>query len=673
MVVALLTTPPDGWDATDSAAACPSGEGQVNITIPESAAPGNYTVGVAGEIDGIVRCGTTITVKVIKIDLDVDSDNSGGIAEADDAIEDDAFSPQRPGLVLWPNNDDSDGDLQSDYNNNVIDGVADLEDVREVIVRPIDVTGISNPKLFIEVDAPQTVQLFNSRIPTIGSTTGGFAFVNARAELFGAFGGTTLGIEGLASGRATVSLILESDGAEICRDVVRITVADLQVTWRRSDSTEITEADEPNDYWITDPPGQPPQGPNRLGVRYFPGATTPGGSWHDIVLVRVQTVPVIDTSGASNLAIYLKAIDPDDPSADDPTNAIDLGDKALKGGDNRGEAISPWWAGFETGAQGWVEPFFCVSHQPGDNHRVAASFKQAALNFLTSDNVPPSRTHEEPATQDQVELFIGNISPLLTVWRQLHVETDAMARPTFAQNTISTFWNEPRWEDAPDDDEFWLDILHQDGHDDFHNGYIRIQCGGFDDIVARIIDYRNNWGDEEVRVQAISEETWGQRPLEGNGAAGSCVISDDDIRNEDIFEAGVLGSSIGVGTPTGHLPLPNVDILDSFYAPVYIDTIIMTEHTTISPSGIPFVKNGDPEAQADWDPPRLCRGLPIPTSEYWTVYVYSAFQPEAYNDADEEAKNTKGINTHPNGSTEPRWGAAYTAMAAIYTETLDDG
>ena len=32
-------------------------------------------------------------------------------------------------------------------------------------------------------------------------------------------------------------------------------------------------------------------------------------------------------------------------------------------------------------------------------------------------------------------------SKMLTVWRKLHVETDSMARPTFAENTINIAWN----------------------------------------------------------------------------------------------------------------------------------------------------------------------------------------------------------------------------------------
>ncbi len=61
---------------------------------------------------------------------------------------------------------------------------------------------------------------------------------------------------------------------------------------------------------------------------------------------------------------------------------------------------------------------FQVAHQPGDNHRIAAAMKESALDMLTDANVPPSGTL--PATEEQVDGFIGHISPLLTVDQEIH-------------------------------------------------------------------------------------------------------------------------------------------------------------------------------------------------------------------------------------------------------------
>lgn len=150
-----------------------------------------------------------------------------------------------------------------------------------------------------------------------------------------------------------------------------------------------------------------------IGVRCFPGATDRGGGWDDLAQVRIATDPPVE-----GVSIYLKAFDPDDPSAKD--NVVD-GD--LLGGDNRDanhhDTAELTFTQEVTMPAGDAISQFRVAHQPGDNHRIAATLKQSALNMLADNTVPPSGT--DPPTQDQVEFFIGHLSPLLTVWRKLHV------------------------------------------------------------------------------------------------------------------------------------------------------------------------------------------------------------------------------------------------------------
>jgi len=144
--------------------------------------------------------------------------------------------------------------------------------------------------------------------------------------------------------------------------------------------------------------------------------------------VRVATDPAV--AGAN---VYLKAFDPDDPSA--KNNEVDAD---LDGGDNRddthGDTGELSTAQTVTDASGEAAVQFRLAHQPGDNHRVAASLKQSALDTLTDNNVPPSAT--DPGTEDQVDLFIGHISPLLTVWRTLTVERDTMAAPEYGATWV---------------------------------------------------------------------------------------------------------------------------------------------------------------------------------------------------------------------------------------------
>jgi hypothetical protein len=67
-----------------------------------------------------------------------------------------------------------------------------------------------------------------------------------------------------------------------------------------------------------------------------------------------------------------------------------------------------------------AETEWTVSHQPGDNYRVAASTAPAWLASL--DALQPSPTGELSYAGPEV-------SPMLTVWRTLHIEADSMAPP----------------------------------------------------------------------------------------------------------------------------------------------------------------------------------------------------------------------------------------------------
>lgn len=305
-----------------------------------------------------------------------------------------------------------------------------------------------------------------------------------------------------------------------------------------------------------------------------------------------------------------------------------------------------------------------VSMQPGNNYRAGASCLVDALDQppnvqppVTMQNVADSVTHAGYS----VPLVW---SPMLTVWRKLHVETDTMARPTFAENTIDTEWNEPRFPTGV----LLLDIGNQDYADDFENGYIRIKVAGFPDLVTKIITFENNlplWDD--VVHTNITEAQWGGRPTSGSHP---CTISDDDLADEDNFTTGVVGSDMGVGEPLdGFLSLPDTSELAAHYEPAYILPIVLPEHTSLG--AFPFVKNMEPESSYSWDVARLLlRALPVSTQDFWTAYVLSAFQAERHEDYDPETNATKGIATHEDGQTTGKWGRPYSGLTAIFLEAL---
>ncbi len=113
------------------------------------------------------------------------------------------------------------------------------------------------------------------------------------------------------------------------------------------------------------------------------------------------------------------------------------------------------------------------------------------------------------------------------------------------------------------------------------------------------------------------------------------------------------------------------------FAPESILPVVAGSHTSLT--GIAFIKNIDNiEYEAAWIPILLSRSLAVSTPDFWTAYVYSAFQAERHEDFDGEVEATKGINANKVGvfgDVKPvgKWGSQYTGMCAIFAEAVDDG
>ena len=420
--------------------------------------------------------------------------------------------------------------------------------------------------------------------------------------------------------------------------------------------------------------------PNNGGLRIFPGKQSPNDASSDLRR-QVDLVATVEPP-LPRVPVYFRVYDVDDPfnQLHGPNGGLNTiqnvdvvdpndGSAGPTGGDNRGTAGVTVGNYTElTNQYGQARLNMWVSMQPGDNFRVVATLRQDALSQSTqADADALSVTKKWHRNGNFSGWHKGAYwSQMLTVWRKLHVETDSMVRPTFAQNTIDVQWNQPRFPNGV----LLLDISDQNDNDDFQNGFIRIMANGFPDIVALIITYENPFfAVDDVIHTNITVAQWGARPTSGQG-----IISDDDLANESRFTAGIVGSDIGVGNPPdGFLPLPDTSGLISHYQPAYILPVVENQYD--SEGAYPFYKNMKPEKKTNWDPGRLVlRGLPISTSNYWTVYTFSAFQGLATHDADTEPFSTKGVNTHPDGSTDPPllWSDSYTGMVAIFAEVLRD-
>ena len=174
-------------------------------------------------------CTDTLPVTVPNLDLDADSDNSGGPAEPPDETDAvDLVESEPPGKWIYVNSDDSNADGVIDCENNYIDQLADRGDIGRLKIQPLYHAWprFADPHLFIEVADVNVVRVFDdwrpSGVPVAGGRGG-----PARGELLDVMNviyGKVLGFEGVSAGETVVSLVLEDAGVEFCRDEVLITV-----------------------------------------------------------------------------------------------------------------------------------------------------------------------------------------------------------------------------------------------------------------------------------------------------------------------------------------------------------------------------------------------------------------------------------------------------------------
>jgi len=276
---------------------------------------------------------------------------------------------------------------------------------------------------------------------------------------------------------------------------------------------------------------------------------------------------------------------------------------------------------------------------------------------------------------------------MLTVWRKLHVETDTMVRPTFAQNTFQMDWNEPRQGGVSSQVVLDVNDPPPDGsttdEQQFKFGYIEIQDElGTAIVTARIIDYTTHEGltiyDDTVMVNI---------PDCGNGLSGiACLtgatygiatLSDDDLSEQITFTTGVWGCDDLYGTPAG-LGSPDLSMMVARYQAAYILPVQDADASAVGGLAT-FLRNvdfSDNNGRLLWDQALSpTRNLPVSTSGFWTTLVVSAWQAEEAEDADPDAEDqtgngvTKGIGTHKAflGNTPTTgFASAYTGMCAVF-------
>lgn len=452
--------------------------------------------------------------------------------------------------------------------------------------------------------------------------------------------------------------------------------------------------------------------PNNGGKQIFPGKIGPNDSTPN-VRKQVDLVATVNPP-IPGVEVYFKLWDVDDPfdqihgplGADDVPNVAEI-DNNQAGPDNRplpGEA--PMTHTATTGPDGTATWTITVSMQPGNNYRAAASalsdvfgpdpqVTQATADLLgvKSDNQGNLVANGEDWGYKVPVVW----SEMLTVWRKLHVETDTMVRPTFAQNTFPMNWSKPRTGspstvvlfEVADPPETAL----RTPDDQFYNGYVQLEDAAGNVIVtARIQQY---WTDEDqndedtdlfdkVRIN-LTDCGNGQSGLAclGGVTSGLAILSDDDLSDQATFSAKTWGCNDTFSGPVASLAPPDLSKMVERYNLAYIEPVHDQSASAVQ-GLVTFLQNVDFDVfdgKILWDQALAARNLPVSTAAFWTVMVVSAWQAEQPQDADPDTEDqvgigvTKGINTHPvnflgytstTSNIEGAPGANYTGICVVF-------
>ena len=399
-------------------------------------------------------------------------------------------------------------------------------------------------------------------------------------------------------------------------------------------------------------PGNDPQGQDNgtaIGLRIFPGKQTPTDPVPELrrqVGVVAEIAPPLE-----HFPLKFCSYDVDDPSSN--TAPVDLEQTQwpqTENDDNRSQPGFPKRGKFvDSGAQtteaetdnvGMATTVFEVTLQPGDNFRVVATGKDNDLAAVApkpddrdAQNDPQARVflremeggqvvgEGEPVLDDETTLAVVKATPVLTVWRKLHVEVDSMGQPvgTSISGTLAVG-------DITDNQNGTFTVtIHQQ----------------LDDSVDRFVPGQLS---NEGTVFDVAASTAGNpftltvNSVGGNGPVpGDFTLVDDDVVPADV-------------------PDPVTTVMAEKLLPCYTQALLANEwgepgcHDPSAPFALnlaSYDQTGDPslETQA-----QLSRDVSS-TPEFWTTHCLGCFQgiQPRDHDPDSDSENcTLGIS---NGKT----------------------
>jgi hypothetical protein len=335
------------------------------------------------------------------------------------------------------------------------------------------------------------------------------------------------------------------------------------------------------------------------GLRIFPDKISAA----DTVVDRRQVlVTATLSSPQAGLPIYFKAFDVDDPSSD--TFPVDA--NGVVGRDNRGVQNLDNVVSVQTDSNGVARVVLTVTMQPGDNYRIAAACMPDYLNavlVMGTDLVDAAG-----ATLPTADV---NTTPLLTVWRRVHIEVDSMG--AVAGNRITGTIKRVQYKKKNNQTVFTLSANLPDDATRFLGESIAIAGVGSFPVVA--------YTRQTVTVAG---------PAGGSPAGKAFTLVDDDDFNLDD------GTALD-GDEGEDLPAPDLSLIQdsdnpasNVFAPAYVRPV----YDLPGEGAVGFVLN-EPGYGSLLLPTYSFNAIGSEAdSNFWTIYLIGAYQPAIPDDGD---------------------------------------
>jgi hypothetical protein len=233
-----------------------------------------------------------------------------------------------------------------------------------------------------------------------------------------------------------------------------------------------------------------------------------------------------------------------------------------------------------------------------------------------------------PASDEQVFLFVGRLSPLLTVWRRLHLDLDSMGPITgnFVTGTVEGVEHMPNAQPIALTklilSEFPANFEEENhfrspGRERYH-GRVALSKPGLEGAELWVEEDEMNWGDDVLYVGLDT-------------GLSSYVGGTYELRDDDFW------ATYGKTIPPVSLPRTtlNTTVLSGAIAHAYVtvEPYDQQEDST-------FQVNVEDEDTAEEN---LSEAGGTGTSQWWVAHVTAAFQGTHEEDADEENAFELGI------------------------------